>query len=218
MFLSFQDVDWKETRAYSLGNAGQLWINLRGREPEGIVEPGADYAAVRSDLVAKVREMCDPDTGEKMVDQVYVREELYQGPYVEQMPDVVFVPKGFRYLSFGEYEFASHRLVDVSLGITGWHRLQGMVLLHGAPIQAGGQVADARIEDLAPTILYLMGQSVPADMDGQVLSGALKPAWFDPKRLERIDLDPDMTREHRDLSDEDEEQVRQRLQGLGYLG
>ena len=218
LFLSFQDVDWEQTRAYSLGNAGQLWINLRGREPRGIVEPGANYAAVRRDLVARVREMRDPATGEKMVDEVFVREDLYEGPYVEQMPDVVFVPKGFRYLSFGEYEFASHRLVDVSLGITGWHRLQGMVLLHGAPIRAEGKVVDARIEDLAPTILYLMGQPVPADMDGQLLSGALKPSWLDAKRLEKIDVDPDTERDRRDLSDEDEEQVRKRLQGLGYLG
>ncbi|MFN2227240.1 MAG: alkaline phosphatase family protein [Anaerolineae bacterium] len=217
-FLSFGDVDWARTRVYSLGNAGQLWINLQGREPMGSVAPGAEYEAVRQEVIARLQEMVDPETGERLVDEIYTREMLFDGPYLEQMPDIAFVPRGFRYLSFGEYEFASHRLLDVSYGITGWHRLEGMVLLHGAPIQAGRHLAGARIEDVAPTVLYLMGQPIPADMDGRVLADALSPAWIDDERLAPVAAGEGTEREHVDWSAEDEEEVRQRLQGLGYLG
>jgi predicted AlkP superfamily phosphohydrolase/phosphomutase len=203
---------------YSLGNAGQLWINLRGREPMGTVAPGSEYEAVRQDVIERLMAMRDPETGEQLVDAVYTREMLYDGPYLERMPDIVFVPKGFRYLSFGEYEFASHRLVDVSYGITGWHRQEGMVLLYGAPVRAGGRLEEARIEDVAPTVLYLMGQPVPADMDGHVLTEALRPDWIDPDRLAPAAMEGGAVRQHADFSPADEEAVRQRLQDLGYLG
>lgn len=219
LFPSFQDVDWSRTRVYSLGNAGQLWINLRGREPMGTVEPGSEYETVRQDVIERLLAMRDPESGELLVDSVYVREELYHGPYLDRMPDVVFVPQGFRYLSFGEYEFASNRLIDISYGITGWHRQNGMVLLHGKPIQAGGQCLDrACLEDVAPTVLYLMGQPVPADLDGRVLTEALHQEWVDPHRLAPVVTDADQARQHDGFSAADEEAVRQRLQDLGYLG
>jgi len=220
-FLSFRDVDWSQTRVYSLGNAGQLWINLRGREPMGTVAPGSEYEVVRQDVIERLMAMRDPGTGEQLVDMVYTREMLYDGPYLEQMPDIVFVPKGFRYLSFGEYEFASHRLVDVSYGITGWHRQEGMVLLYGAPVRVGGRLEEARIEDVAPTVLYLMGQPVPADMDGRVLTDALLPEWIDPARLRSVPIDSGAVCQHTPTSSafsaDDEEVVRRRLQDLGYL-
>lgn len=218
LFLSFKDVDWSRTRVYSLGNAGQLWINLRGREPMGTIAPGREYEAARQDVIERLMMMRDPETGERLVDTVYTREELYHGPYLEQMPDIVFVPQGFRYLSFGEYEFGSHRLVDVSYGITGWHRQEGMVLLYGAPVQAGGRLQGACLEDVAPTVLYLMHQPLPADMDGRVLTETLRPEWIDSARLQPAAIDTGAAQEPGDLSPADEQAVRQRLQDLGYLG
>ena len=70
-FLSFDDIDWSRTLAYSLGNAGQLWINLKGREPGGIVSPGIEYDAVRKDLIGRLKSMSDPETGQNIVDEVY---------------------------------------------------------------------------------------------------------------------------------------------------
>ncbi len=217
-FLSFNDIDWARTSVYSLGNAGQLWINVKGREPQGTVSPGAEYEAVRQDVIDRLREMRDPETGEKMVDEVYTREEMYQGDYLEKMPDIVFVPQNFRYLSFGEYEFASNKLVDVSYGITGWHRMNGMTLFHGKPVNVNGELQNARIEDIAPTVLYLMGQPVPSAMNGRILTEVLRPEWIDEKRMERVDIDTQTDHAHIDFSMDDEDAVRQRLEDLGYLG
>lgn len=217
-FLSFNDIDWPNTKVYSLGNAGQLWINVRGREPHGTVAPGKEYETVRQDVMTRLLEMRDPQTGEKMVDKVYTREEMYNGRYLEKMPDIVFVPQNFRYLSFGEYEFASNKLVDVSYGITGWHRMNGMTLFHGLPIDPHKQPQDAHIEDIAPTVLYLMGQPVPAEMDGRILTELLQTDWIDEARMQRVQMDTTTDQQHIDFSDDDEAAVRKRLEDLGYLG
>lgn len=217
-FLSFNDIDWGRTTVYSLGNAGQLWINLKGREPQGIVEPGAEYERIRQDVIEKLKTMRDPETNELMVDKVYTREMLYEGEYIDRMPDIVFVPKGFRYLSFGEYEFASHRLVDVSYGITGWHRENGMVLFHGLPVNPNNSFEDAKLQDIAPTVLYLMGQPIPDDMDGRILIETLQPQWIDETRMQRVSASKEDEQTYVHFSDEDEEAIRKRLEDLGYLG
>jgi len=70
-FLSFADVDWSRTQAYSLGNVGQIRINLAGREPQGIVQPGADYEQVRDQIMACLITFRDAETGEAVVESMY---------------------------------------------------------------------------------------------------------------------------------------------------
>jgi predicted AlkP superfamily phosphohydrolase/phosphomutase len=223
LFLSFNDVDWSRTMAYSLGNVGQISLNVRGREPLGIVEPGDQYEATREAIMARLWELRDPDTGEQVVQEVYRREEIYSGRYVERASDIVFIPTRMEYFGFGEYEFGSNEIIEsMKRGISGTHRPNGMMLLWGEPINGPILLEDAQILDLAPTILHLMGEAVPADMDGQVLMEALKPE-FRVARLDRApefaepDSSPDEV-EDGGLSAEDEELVSERLRGLGYVG
>ena len=67
MFLSFLDVDWRNSKAYSFGrHLGSIYVNLKGREPQGIVEPGAEYEAVRDEIERLAQEFRDPKTGRKL--------------------------------------------------------------------------------------------------------------------------------------------------------
>ncbi|HZW03750.1 MAG TPA: alkaline phosphatase family protein, partial [Anaerolineaceae bacterium] len=223
LFLSFEDVDWSRTEAYSLGNVGQIFLNVRGREPAGIVEPGPDYERLRDEIMARLGEIRDPETGEKVVQGIYRREEIYSGPALDHAPDIVFIPTRMEYFGFGEYEFGSNRVIEqMKRGISGTHRLQGIFLLHGEPVRAGAWVEGAQIIDLAPTILHLMGEPVPAGMDGRVLTQALQEA-FEPAPAaagangagepgEPGEFSAD------ELTAEDEEVIIQRLRGLGYVG
>jgi arylsulfatase A-like enzyme len=93
-----------------------------------------------------------------------------------------------------------------------------MILLHGSPVQAGIDLQNANIEDVTPTLLYLMGQPVPSDMDGRVLTNALRPDWIDTARLASVQETNQAESRRTDFSPADEEAVRQRLQDLGYLG
>ena len=100
LFLSFEDIDWKRTQAYSLGNVGQIYLNVVGREPYGCVRPGAEYEQVRDDIIARLQELQDPETGELVVETIYRREEIYHGEYLEQAPDIVFLPRNLEYFGF----------------------------------------------------------------------------------------------------------------------
>ncbi|MFZ1505666.1 MAG: alkaline phosphatase family protein, partial [Anaerolineae bacterium] len=163
LFLSFDDVDWPATRAYSLGNIGQIRLNVTGREPQGCVAPGREYEQVREEIMARLRLLTDPATGEAVVDEIYPREALYRGPYLEDAPDIVFLPKRLEYFGFGEYEFGSHRVIEaMRRGISGTHRMNGIFAALGEPVQPGVEISGATLADLAPTILHLLGQPIPA--------------------------------------------------------
>src|SRR5262245_58259604 len=83
-------IDWGRTRAYCPSAPGSgIWVNLRGREPHGIVEPGADYDATVETLRARLLAYRDPETGDSVVTAVHRREEAYTGPYADGGPDLL---------------------------------------------------------------------------------------------------------------------------------
>ena len=219
LFLSFDDVDWPATRAYSLGNIGQIRLNVTGREPQGCVAPGREYEQVREEIMARLRLLTDPATGEAVVDEIYPREELYRGPYLEDAPDIVFLPKRLEYFGFGEYEFGSHRVIEaMRRGISGTHRMNGIFAALGEPVQPGVEISGATLADLAPTILHLLGQPIPAAMDGRVLIQALRgPLAAQTPQV--VDTPaPVSTTGAFTLSAADEAAISERLRGLGYVG
>jgi predicted AlkP superfamily phosphohydrolase/phosphomutase len=81
------NVDWSRTRAYSMG-LGEIYVNLRGREAKGIVEPGAEYDAIRKEIKAGLLALVDEATGRRPVERVYTREEAYGSFDPNVIPDI----------------------------------------------------------------------------------------------------------------------------------
>jgi predicted AlkP superfamily phosphohydrolase/phosphomutase len=217
-FLSFEDVDWSQTRAYSVGNVGPIFVNLRGREPEGIVEPGEEYEEVLEELMQALCRSQDPATEQPMIETVYRRDEIYSGPHLDEAPDLFCIPRDLRYNAFGSLQFPSNMWLETTFDRTGGHRMDGMLVLKGPGVRPGHRLDSAKIVDLAPTILALMGVPILSDMDGQVLQDIFTD---DFRASLETSLDLEVPREHHrptELSAEDEEAVRERLKGLGYLG
>jgi len=219
LFLSFDDIDWEKTQAYSLGNVGQIYINVAGREPNGCVQPGEEYDKVREAIMAQLYELRDPETGEQVVETVYRREEIYSGPQLELAPDIVFIPTRLEYFGFGEYEFGSHKIIEpMKRGISGTHRMNGVFLAYGNNVEPGVVVEGAGLVDLAPTILHLMSAPVPEQMDGRILdevvSAEFEPLPTDQHVYEMVYAGSSGT----GLSDEEKQIVADRLRGLGYVG
>ncbi len=165
------NVNWSKSRAYALA-LGQIYVNLKGRERSGVVAPGAEYEAVRNELIEKFSALRDPDTGERVVRRVYKREEIFKGPYFAEAPDlVVGFHEGYRVswqTSLGGIPpdiiepnerrwSADHCSVDPDL-VPG-------VLFSSRPIARD----DAAIEDIAPTVLHEFGVAIPGDIDGRDL-------------------------------------------------
>lgn len=218
LFISFADVDWSRTQAYSVGSFGQVYLNLAGKRPQGIVQPGAPYEALRERIIREAQALCDPRTGERLIDHAYRREELYTGPYMERLPDVILLSRGLEYMAFGHADFGSNRLVEPIDGLWGHHRPNGVVMMAGPAIEAGTHLEGAKIIDLAPTLLFALGLPVPVDMDGQVLKQA-----FETDFLSEHEVIPGPAVSQRgvaeqDYSEEEAREVEERLRALGYLG
>lgn len=216
-FLSFDDVDWTKTRAFALGHIGQIYINLKGRQPSGVVAPGQEYEALRDQIRADLLKLKHPATGEQLIARVLNREEIYHGALLDNTPDLLLLPADFKYVAFGESEFASNKLVGPTLGHTGHHRLEGIGAVIGPHVQVGAQIQNASLVDLAPTILYALGLPIPPDMDGRVLTEAFTSEFVNQTALQYDTADAVRTDFGGTYSDDEEEQVIQRLADLGYV-
>jgi predicted AlkP superfamily phosphohydrolase/phosphomutase len=219
LFLSFEDIDWQSTQAYSLGNVGQIYLNVAGREPQGCVQRGAEYEQLREQVIARLNELRDPETGETVVERVYRREEIYSGAELDLGPDIVFIPRRMEYFGFGEYEFGSHQIIEaMRRGISGTHRPNGIFLAYGAAIRPGMTLEGARLVDLAPTILHLMGEPVAEHMDGRVLAEAMAEPGTQPNRRAWTPDGSEDGVSAGGLSAGDRQVIAERLRSLGYVG
>lgn len=219
VFLSLDDVDWSRSTVYSMGNFGQLFINLKGREPEGIVAPGEEYQALLMDLQERLEALVDPETGEKVIEQMYQKDDIYQGPYLEKAPDLMFLTREMEYKVMGLSDFSSPRVFEPVFGTTGHHRMDGILIgsWPGVFRQAEWKKG-ARIQDLAPTILYLMGEPIPERLDGEVLLDFLTPEFVaaNPVRYSKPGEHPEDEQDY-SLSEDEEAMLKERLRGLGYV-
>ncbi|MBI4832572.1 MAG: alkaline phosphatase family protein, partial [Candidatus Lindowbacteria bacterium] len=225
-FFFSSAIDWQKTRTFSWGAYGNVWLNVRGREPEGIVSSGEEYESLRSEIAKKLLELKNPDTGEQIVEKVHRREELYSGPFIERAPDLIVQWTDYAYHSrqrFGETEntlFLDAQTMPLSrLEMNGFHKLNGVLMARGNGVKANAKIDGARIIDLAPTILYVFGLPIPADMDGKVLTAMFTEEYQRTRNIRFTDRETARTSEGADASysEEEEAKVKDRLRGLGYM-
>ena len=147
-----------ETRAYTL-LPGRIYINLKGREPNGGVSP-EEYEQVREEIAERLLQFRLPDSGEPVIREVFKREDIYSGEHLQAAADLFAIPHdGFDLKADARKE----ALVEHS-------PLVGMHTYDDASVLIRGQDAvrpDVEIIDLLPTVFDLMDVPVPADVDGR---------------------------------------------------
>ncbi len=213
-------IDWSKTKAYSFGYYGQIFINLQGREPDGIVPPEG-YEALRDEIAQRMMTLVDPEDGLPVVDRAYKKEELYHGRYLMEAPDLLAIMRGLTYITRKGYEFAGERGVlfrEPYTDETGGHRLEGILIAAGPDIQPGA-LPERPIVDLTPTLLQLQGCPVPDYMDGEVIDGMLTGAF---RAAHPLSVVPAEIRDRDEVAGSwdaaAEADVTERLKQLGYLG
>jgi predicted AlkP superfamily phosphohydrolase/phosphomutase len=215
-------INWTKTEAFTLGEYGGIYVNLQGREDQGTVPP-EEYDQLRDEIAAKLLNLRDPDTGEAVIQHVYRREEIYSGAYVEGAPDLIL---DWDYAYDCRERVRGHKDVFESKATyipfadyvkTGVHRRHGIFLMYGWPARPG-RVEGARLMDIAPTLLHLLGIPVPDDMDGHVLTDALEPDWLaqHPISLQTAESDAGAGQAS-SYSENEEAQIMERLRAVGYL-
>lgn len=212
-------IDWSRTRAFSSMSGGEeiIIVNRKGREPLGIVEPGEEYENLRSEIIEELEKLRDPH-GEKIVEKAYRREELYKGPFVELAPDIQFTTREQSILPRSDL-FVTHIYTDPFEHTPALHRENGILFLRGEGIRESVTVDGACLEDLAPSILYMLGLPVPQEMDGRVLLECFTEEFREANTVAFAEPEEMMKGGGvaKSYTPEEEEAIRKTLQGLGYL-
>lgn len=165
-----RDVDWSRTKAYALGLTG-MFLNVHGREGEGIVQPGKELRALKAELVAKLTGLVDSERGEVGIREAFDTAKLYQGPYLRNAPDILLgYNAGYRTSWDCATGVVSGPVFeDNTKAWSGDHcidpRLVPGVFFANREID----VADPALIDIAPTALTLFDLDPPRHMEGKAL-------------------------------------------------
>lgn len=171
-------IDWERTRAFFFESdhfQAFVSLNLAGREPEGVVSPGPEADRLCEAIADDLRRLVNPATGRSAVLDVVRVADVYDGPCLSELPELV--------VQWAE-EAPIERLEHPRFGVVSaegfpvrraQHAWDGLLIAGGPPIDASAVLAEPSTADLAPTFLRLLGRPVPGSMDGRVLEELLAP-------------------------------------------
>ena len=213
-FLSFSDMDWERTLAYSFGSIGQIYINkdlLRAQD-----NGSEKYEEIREKLVKDLSSLRDEE-GNPIVDEVFKKEEVYWGEYVDNAPDLLLKMRNFEYISYPLFSTGKELLVKPIHGNSGGHRMEGIFIAYGPNIRTGKEIDGVQIIDIAPTVLHLLGLPVPGDMDGRVVMEIFREG-SDPFKRKPVVKEIGRYRGDKGEPGESEKrEIKDRLRALGYM-
>ena len=165
----WENVDWTKSRAYSLG-LGDVYINLKGREAQGTVNPGAEYEQLKQELKSRLAAMVDPENGARPVSRVFAREDIYRKFDPNMIPDLfVTNNEGYRVAWQSSLGGIQKNLIEPNKQVwSGDHCSLDPELVKGIFFY-NRKLASSRppyIADIYPTVLGLLGVKAPYELDG----------------------------------------------------
>jgi len=223
-------VDWSCTLAAPWGLYGQVRFNVAGRDAEGIVRP-EDVGALRTQVRELLLSVTDPVEGRPVYDEVLDGSQIYTGAYVAEGPDLVALAREERYLTVcgRMLEGDALPLIDVQEQIVAavesrcdFHSYEAVFCVAGPGIEAGKRLPEHRLEDFAPTVLCLLAEGVPSDMDGRPILEAMSEELRKHKQVRFVAPwpalgDGEQGTPHGVYTEAERDAMEERLRGLGYL-
>ena len=220
-------VDWSKTSVYSGEHPATLRVNLAGRDRSGIVTGTQRYEELRTALIDKLQGLVDPVSGKALIEEVYRREEVYHGPFLESAPDLILFSKDFAHQDLGgPYPRNRHYRQVISTKdtrkffVNGTHRMNGMFIARGKDLHAGRTLPRLEITDLCPTILYSLGMPVPNGLDGRVVTEIFTDRHLAENPVRYVDYDlrsGGVDGGQPSYTDEESRVVERSLRNLGYI-
>jgi len=166
------NVDWSRTKAYSMG-LGEVYVNLKGREAQGIVEPGAEYDALRKEIRDGLMALVDEETGRRPVERVYTREEAYGAFDADVIPDLfVTNADGYRVSWQASLGVVTPELYEVNRQVwSGDHCSVDPDVVPGILLSSRRLRTTPRpnMADVPATIYKALGLPPPEKLDGEPL-------------------------------------------------
>ena len=227
-FTSFSEIDWTRTKAYCsevLASPPSIWINLKDVKPSGIVDQ-SEYELLLKLVSDKLAELKDPRTNEPVIKRILRRDEIFHGPYASEAADLILDWWEASHFSTSPSfpEDTAEPAVEIrerkpSEGSEwgGTHRRDGILIAHGEPFKKGVEIHGAQLIDMAPTLLHVLGQPVPEDMDGRVLQDLFEPTFIAQNPVQVSGSNGAEDRKVAQYSEEEAAIVEERLKALGYI-
>jgi predicted AlkP superfamily phosphohydrolase/phosphomutase len=214
---STYEVDWHRTQVVNDNAFTQetqaLLINLCGREPEGIVVPD-EYESLRRGVIQALKELRDPETGHRVVTEVYRGDELFAGPYADHAPDLILqLRDGYKMIG----DLVAREYVSRLPQTAGCHRRDGIFVAAGTDLASGLDLGELAICDVMPSLLHFVGLAVPRDCDGRVRLDLFAPKSGPANRQVVYQNVTSAVRSVEAEPEENDEEVVSRLRALGYV-
>jgi predicted AlkP superfamily phosphohydrolase/phosphomutase len=209
-----QAVDWSRTRVYtSVRSTGEgVSINLRGREPDGIVEP-VDFEPLRDEVAERLAAFTDRRTSLRPVGRIWRREAAFKGTFEDEAPDLLLEPAPLYSLTH------ARAVVEPADWLSGDHRIDGVLVAAGPSVARDGFPETARLVDLAPTVLAAVGAPSAVQHAGHALPQIVGQTAASAASSGPVGVRAALRGEGGGLAvgvDEAEE-MEEHLRGLGYL-
>ena len=209
-------IDWSKTKAFGIGGETfRVYVNRTGFWGRGIV--GKEEATeVSQSIVSELHNLEKKVSG--LTFNIYEKSENYSGPFLEQAPDLC-VEAFYRGAKCQTGFFVGHgEIIGKSeASYSGRHLRDGVWFLTGPGIKERSSF-DASLLDICPTILYLLGTEIPDDVDGKVLQDAFTPDLMKSRRIVAVSAKQEESVQAQAFTPEEEEEIKRRLAGLGYIG
>ena len=213
-------VEWGATRAYAVPiffPVTGINLNVRGRQPQGIVAPGEEYDTLRSEIMTAVAALRDPATGAPLCRRVLRKEDVLAGPHLDNVPDILLVTADG--IDGGhDVDNLLAPVPEATLrNVSGSHTMEGIFFAAGSPFRTGAQLDAVGLGDILPTALHLAGVAIPDDIDGGVLTAALTPEFLASHPVATTSTRAAGGDDGDALSAGEEHEMRKFLQDLGYI-
>ena len=211
--------DWSRTKAF-VGFHGDLWLNLEGREPNGIVSE-AEAPALLEELRGDLLQITDPASGEAVFEDVHARDEIYSGPHADMGPDLMIDAwsRGYRVAFTREPAVdivaPPKPLAGVDVAWSSDHRPVG-IFVGAGPHISSGELGELSLYDVCPTMLALLDQPVPEDLDGRVARSALSKDFLEAHPIRHAGSTSKRA-SGGDYSEDEAAAVAAHLKDLGYI-
>jgi len=220
-FIFHHNIDWSRTRAYFIGSWGNIFINVKGKEPYGIVSEGKDYEVIREEIIQGLEQLKDRKTNKNVINKVFKKEEVYHGNCLADSPDLIILwNKGYNSIKTPNENLRKKRnIIQPYKILSGDHGPNGLFIAKSPNLKCGITDMKANIMDLFPTILYMMDIAVPRDTDGKILTELFTEDFLKNKGIKYEDkIYHDDDKEVSSVySEEDSQKIADRLKDLGYI-
>lgn len=210
----FEEIDWSRTRAF-FGQDRGIWLNLKGREAEGIVEP-SEAQELCDKLRADLFKLRSPIDEQPVFERVLHKSEAFSGRYAESMPDLIPLTRDSRFVLLEGRSPGG--VIIPSTTTSGAHSPYGIFIASGDCIRARERIEGAHLRDIAPTALFAMNEPLTEDMDGRVLTEIFTAEGLAQRSLRHIGSSYKDSAGTGSYEDDEQDEIQERMRALGYIG